>query len=197
MNTLGYFKGYEAEEKENLRGDKNEGLISTHDSNSTTVTWNGMNLPAVGTIKVSYADVEKINLYCLSAITGKNIFDSKNGEFYFSSRFEEFGERMIYIKRADLFFEKIMEAVRNDNNIAPFEKNILGRQVKYFNEDENHCDLGMFAKFFDYAWQQEFRLAFQRIEGEGAIKLYLGNLEDIVEVLDTKEAIKHSMKLVR
>lgn len=195
MNTLGFFKGYEEDEKEYLRGDKDEGLRSTHDADLTAVTWNGVNIPCSGTIKTSYAEVEKINLYCLTAISGKDIISSKNNEFYLPSRFTEFGEKTIFIKRADLFFSRIKKALKEDDNIILFEGNKLGQQVKYFDKKSHHCSLGVFAKSSDYSWQKEWRLAFQRIEGEGAIELRIGNLKDVVEVIDTKEAIKHPMRL--
>ena len=194
METLKYFKGVE-EDQESLRGDKNEGLISTHDAKTTTVTWQGRKIPVTGSINISYSEDNKINIYCLTAITGKDISSSKNGKFYLPDQFIGFGDKAILINRADLFFERIKIAVKESNDITPFEKNVLGRQVDYFDENEHHCKLGVFAKYSNYSWQHEWRMAFERIKGEGAMELRIGNLNDIVHVIDTEKAIKHPLML--
>ncbi len=55
--------------------------------------------------------------------------------------------------------------------------------------------LALYNKFHEYSWQFEWRLALKQKNKKGVLELRIGNLSDIVHVVDTESLVNEAIKL--
>ena len=187
MNTLEYFRTYEEEDK-HLRADCYEGLAASYDSQSVEMTLvkDGTRIEPIGKIDVFQPLADSINVYCMTMITHHDLRTS----FKLDKKFEKFGSKAVLIEGAGLhkFMERLHKAIESDVNLGSiYPSRKVAGSVEYVRREDHHQNLDVFNKFNDYSWQREYRIALGREIGAGALSLKLGDISDIVQVVDTTE----------
>lgn len=196
MNTLKYFREYE-ENNPNLRGDEYEGIISSWLPSEVVIHVNDYKLTdLVGKIDIHDGQRDELNLYCMTIINDKDIIDAGENGFLLSERFLEFGNKAVLIfgKDINLFCRKLYQEVSKRNDVNFFESH--PKSVKYLERDGHHDKIDVFSKFNEYSWQHEWRIAVFQEGPLSHLSLYLGDLSEIVHVVDTRDIIQKPILLV-
>lgn len=199
MNNIDYFRSYEDADVA-LRGDDHEGLAASYKAQELTITFGGHQLEgAVGKVDVRYNHEGDTNIYSMTKISDGKILEACDSGLMLSEKFNNFGNRAVLICGSNIieFESRLKIALSKDLNIyTPREDNLLAKQVSYVSREEHHGQMDVFNKFSDYAWQNEWRIAFKQKRGSGAYLLKIGSLSDIAEVFETKVLIREPLKLV-
>lgn len=193
MNPLSYFKGIE--EQDRSRGDKNEGLhryIQPEFANikigDHVIDNNDITKP----VEIRRDKEQGANLFCMHAIDFKRL---KNNEFKLKLKREmhEFGDTGLIVLDCLEFFNRINTAIFLKNKKL-YNKAIepLGdRLVEYVDKKTYSGRMGLFKKFEDYNYQNEFRIALDvpesLLDTNDVFKLNIGDISDITKLFKTSE----------
>jgi hypothetical protein len=134
-------------------------------------------------------DVSNINLFCLYKISKKKNIN-ENLEFVLPQKIknDKKYEYCIIFLDVETLKNKIIKAIEEDNHIL-----IGGRSIEYVDK-KYHGDMGIFKKFKDYEYQNEFRVAIEANldkRGEGKeVLLKIGNIKNIANIYKTSELEK-------
>lgn len=197
MNNIQYFRAYEDSDPA-LRGDAHEGLSASFLPENITLEINGHTITdAVGKIDLRQCHQDETNIYSMTIISDQDILSSGESGLLLSSDFVKFGNKAIFIGGSDIseFWRRLKNVIDNDQSIYTLEEDcIVGSKVNYVDRELHHSQLSVFNKFKEYAWQHEWRLALKQSRGIGPLPLKIGNLSDIVHVIDTADLIKEPIR---
>lgn len=195
MNNVQYFREHEDSA---LRGDRNEGLSASLLTENVTLELNGQLIEAVDKIDFRPVHNDEMNLYCMTMISDQNILDANKDGLSLSSKFAEFGNKAVFIGGSDIteFFNRVKRTISNSPYIYPPEGDlVIGKKVTYLDRSDHHARMDIFNKFYEYSWQFEWRLALKQKNKKGALEVRIGDLSDIVHVVDTCSLINEPIKL--
>jgi len=193
MNPLSYFKGIE--EQDRSRGDKNEGLdryIQPEFANikidDHVVDNNDITKP----VETRRNKEQGANLFCMYAIDFKRL---QKNEFKLKLKKEmhEFGDTGLIVLDCPEFFNRINTVIFLENKklynevIEPLGDGL----VEYVDKNTYSGKMGLFKKFKDYNYQNEFRIALDvpdsLVGTNDVFKLDIGDISDITKIFKTNE----------
>jgi len=196
MNTVQYFREYEDNDPA-LRGDEKEGLRSSFLPEKISFEINGRVLSdLVGKIEVRDKHQNNTNIYSMTMISENDIKNTSENAFYLSKDFMKFGNKAVFIARnnINIFWDRVSDALNSNTDLFWLDDHVAKR-ITYVDESEHHSNLGVYTKFLDYVWQYEWRIALKQTSVTGPLILRIGDLSDIVHIIDTETAIKSPIKV--
>jgi len=179
MNTVSYFSTLE---QNSSRSDKDEGtgFCQNADGGSFYVKKEGKRLKLgtiEGGIRVRNEDILKRNLYCLHA----RIQSDDNSDFQLKEL--DLGNAYVLLKNADEFFRRLVIAA------SARGQKIKHDLVEYVDRRSYTGSMGIFKKFSEMAFQNEYRIV--TFPGTGSpLSLWIGNIEDIAIIGNNNERLK-------
>lgn len=189
MNPVNYFEKIEGNK---IIGDKEEGLSLHLQPDDITVKIDDHiidNEDIVSPISVRRYKDQNANIFCMYAISLKEVVEN-NFEFKLDRRVKQFGDKCLVIMNGEEFVNRIKKAVKKINSKATWYEKEMGL-VEYVERDNFHGQVGVFKKFNEYEYQNEFRIALRvskELRGEkGEFKLEIGDISDISIICDTDE----------
>ena len=210
FNRLSYFIKREKAEEDDARSDPHEGSVVIQRDRLLDVTMNGRSLKSVERIRYHLPHViNSCHLLCMFAChTGNfdehNLDDSNIDDFrrqigFPSQRMRnKFGEYTVIIHNIDALIGRIEQACIREGY------GFLGDLVEYYNEDRDSVGIdrrdsmrGLDVAFYKrahYSYQQEYRVALSGADGGGHVNLEIGDIRDIVVLMETKN-VDSSLRL--
>lgn len=195
MNNVEYFKALENEDIA-LRGDKNEGIAASYNSNDVIIKLVGQEIKAVyGNIDIRKSHDQKTNIYCMAVITAQDVIDA-GGELKLSEKFKKFGDKALIIPGQNVkeFIARIKNHIGlNPDIISHHEHRTLANKVEYISKDYQG-DIGIYRKYNEYSWQHEWRIAIKQTQTLSAYEDFkIGSIKDISYVVNTSELIDETI----
>lgn len=117
---------------------------------------------------LTHADTNKGNIYCCSAVTPDTIETFKK----LDTRFKEFGDTIILIENASIFFDRVEQELHR--NKYKYEIGL----VYYYDPKIVERPLSIFNKKNALSYQNEIRIWIKN-ESPKPVKVYLGSIKDI------------------
>ena len=198
MNTLEYFRGIESDDPAQ-RGDVDEGLTARYDPSRVVLEMSGQAVDGLNApIDLRMNNQKHTNIFCLTAITDQDIIDA-GGKFRLSEKFREFGDAAAVISGVNItaFKKRLKEhCEKNREIIIPNGSSVIARHIEYLDPATHHGEVGVFRKFNEYSWQQEWRVAIN--QSKAPSKPYdgvrLGDLSDIAKIHTVEEIMNWELK---
>ena len=154
-------------------------------------------------IKMKLPYFDHLNLYCMYGVrlndldvTPENTAAIKE-RVSFSERFLEFGNHVVVITNVIKFLNRVVVAANRKRYALDFDF------VSYYDPEIGttlipHSVETIFAKRNEFAWQEEFRLAFNTFtQGNDAMELDIGRIDDIAFLGNTSDMISPSITITR
>ncbi len=185
---------YEKIENTNAIGDKDEGLGFHLLPEKITLTIDNHVIDSNDIVKPILLRINKeqnINIFCMYAITFDKLVEH-NLDFILDKIVKNFGNYCLVITNRNKFLERVNNAIENINKtkekkIEMYEKGF--GLVEYVDKETYHGKIGVFRKFEEYEYQNEFRLALEvpnELRGEkGEFRLKIGDISDISKLCRT------------
>jgi len=175
LNTLTYFKSLEGDE---LRSDRDEGVVSAHQVAEVSFLHKGswMPLPVRGAVRTHDERFNDLNIMCIYMLSADSniIFDPRN---------EQFGGCAIVIRDPSEFLRRVRTAAAEEKWEAFLDP------VKYVKEDSYEGIMGPFRKFDHFSYQMEYRIVL-RTGVMAPCKLNIGDIRDITYCIASQEISK-------
>ncbi|WP_147270168.1 hypothetical protein [Halanaerobium sp. ST460_2HS_T2] len=193
MNPLSYFKGIE--EQDSSRGDKNEGLhrfIQPEFANIKVDDHVVDNNDITKPVEIRRNKEQGVNLFCMYSIDFKRL---KNNEFKLKLKREmhEFGDTGLIVLDCPEFFNRINTAIFSKNKELKngMIESLGDGLVEYVDKNNYSGRMGLFKKFKNYSYQNEFRIALDvpesLLDTNDVFKLNIGDISDITKIFKTNE----------
>jgi len=175
-NHIDYFRPIENEAG---RGDSYEGTSFSYKSDSVSVVVGEgddrsvLNAASglVGRVDIRVFPDTDVNLFCLYAVTNDRL------EHKLDRLREEFGSSALVINRPSEFLERVGDACRADGIRCE------ARLVDYVSRSSFSGELGVFRKFDEYQYQNEFRFSLSPAVSP-ARRLIVGPIDDLSNLVD-------------
>ncbi|MGE5107917.1 MAG: hypothetical protein ACM3H8_10255 [Sphingobacteriales bacterium] len=188
-NTITFFTNIEGD---NNRHDRDESVFETEYFENTLLQfrlsndligdeceWKDLNAKTIRVKK--WFEKPLGNLFCMSAF---NISpELRSTEFKFHENFLSFGQFGLVIMNQEIFLNRLIGKLKEMGN----------EDIKTGYGFVNYIDLknysgkkNLFQKDKKFAWQEEFRIFFNtnKCENNDSLKISIGNMEDISEIID-------------
>lgn len=193
---LGYFQKMEQDNLDKaMRHDKYEGtfelrqpktsheegdkiFISNKEGNITKDITSGI----IGPMRLSNKSIKGMPVFCMYSINSNVLEDYKKGliKNLIDPKVEEFGDYALVIDDYKEFIERVSRF--SNINVGPNKKiKIVSGIVDYVDVEKFHGNYGAFKKPYEYSYQSEFRIAFERlsIPTDHTIIAPIGDISDI------------------
>lgn len=176
MNTWSHFRKLEGDEE---RGDPLEGTLHLLQASHAQIligdAQKAVPLQAlIGQIKISDANAEAYNIYCMFALT------ETSHEHLTGEAVRGLGNYAAVVTDGDAFLGRVRHKLIQDG--LPFQHGL----VSYVNVNRHHGAFGPFTKPDRHVHQSEFRI-FVQSNRKSPLELEVGDLSDIVHVFPADE----------
>jgi len=154
-------------------------------------------------IKMKLPYFDDLNLFCMYggrlgdlALTPENT-DAIKERLSLSEKYHDFGDHVVVITNAKEFINRFVIAANRERYDLEYDF------VTYFDSEVGTSLIPesietIFAKRKEYAWQEEFRFAFNTFtQGEQAVILDIGSIADIAFLGSTSDMINPSIKILQ
>jgi len=181
MNNIDYFRQYEDNE---LRGDKEEGIIGIEQVADVKLLYKGKLLAHSGSGPLKFHDYNnKGNIYSLIAITSLE----NSATFQIDENNKKFGNLFLVISDVRDFINRIKQKLKEYR--LEYEYGL----VRYYNLKKHSGPLDVFCKPDKFKYQKEFRFYVKRKEDDPLI-LKIGSIKDISDIFEIDKLDKVGIK---